>query len=198
MSVTRSTTRRIRLWIIWIISIILVIGIAGAVTLYWAAAPERQLNLNYTDVDTTSKILAMIETKKLQTTISQNEFNQLAKKELIDREDEFPVGLKMTGAQFTLDHDTVKADLTGTYFGVPFGAILDFHIRREDNFLILDHQATHVRHGNVQGALISPIRISLTKYFPAIANVSQMEFEQDHIQVSFKLNLMGLPRLLLR
>lgn len=198
MSGTRSIARRIRLWIIWIISIILIVGIAGAATLYWVAAPERQLNLNYTDVDTTAKIVKMIETKKLQTTISQEEFNQLAKKELIDREDEFPIGVHMTGAQFTLYQDTVKADITGTYLGIPFGAVLDFKIRREDNLLILDHQATHVRHGDIQGALIAPIRISLTKYFPAIANVSQMKFEKDYIQVSFKLNLLSLPRLLLR
>ncbi|WIM39579.1 hypothetical protein PO903_01415 [Paenibacillus sp. PK4536] len=198
MSVTRSKAVRIRLWIICILSGIIALLIIGAGTLYWIAAPERPLNLEYTDVDTTAKIISMVETKKLETTISQDEFNQLAKQELLDRQHEFPLGLKLTGAQFTLHNQNVTADLRGTYWGIPFGALLDFHIKREENRLVLDHQATHVRHGDFSGAWIEPITISLTKYFPAIVNVNQMEFAQDHIQVSFKLNLLSLPKLLLR
>lgn len=198
MSATRSTAYRIRLWIIWILGVIVVLAMIGAATLYWFAAPQRALNLEYTDVDTTTKIVTMVETKKLETTISQDEFNQLAKKELLERQHEFPIGLQVTGAQFTLHYDTVTADLTGRYFGIPFGAVLDFHIRREENRLILDHQATHVRHGDISGSWIEPITISLTKYFPAIVNVKQMDFEKDHIELSFKLNLLSLPTLLLR
>jgi len=198
MSVTRSKADRIRFWIIWIVSSMIGLIMIGAGALYWIAAPERSLNLEYTDVDTTAKIVRMVETKKLETTISQDEFNQLAKQELLDRQHEFPLGLRVTGAQFTLHNQNVTADLRGTYWGIPFGAILDFHIQREDNRLVLEHQATHVRHGDFSGAWIEPITISLTKYFPAIVNVNQMEFAQDHIQVSFKLNLLSLPGLLLR
>lgn len=198
MSVKSSTASRLRSWIIWIISGVLLLGVIGAGILYWIAAPERQLNLDYTNIDMTTKIITMVENKKLETTINQDEFNQLAKKELLDRQSEFPIGMNMTGAQFTLQNDTVIAELTGTYIGIPFGVVLDFHIEREGNRLILYHQATHVRHGNFTRPLLEPISISLTKYFPAIANVDQMQFESDHIQISFKLNLLSLPKLLLR
>lgn len=185
-------------WLLVVFVILLVIAAAGVAWLAWMVAPQRHPGLDYTELDTTAKIQTMIQQKRLEITLSPQEFNQLARKELLDHQEDYPAGLHIQGADFTWKGNVVQADLTGDYLGIPFGALLDFDARLQDNQLVLTHQHTTVHHGQWAGAMLEPVDISLTKYFPAIVEVKQMEFGENEIKVRFRLDLLKLPRLLMR
>lgn len=198
-SVSRQRPRRSRWrWLLIVLLVLLVIVVAGAAWLAWMVAPQRNPGLDYTALDTTAKIQTMIKEKRLEITLNEQEFNQLARRELMDHQEDYPPGLRISGADFTWQGDIIHADVRGTYFGIPFGALLDFTAQLQGNRLVLTHQHTMVRHGQWQGALLQPLDISLTKYFPAVVDVKQLEFEQDRVIIRFRLDLLKLPRLLLR
>ena len=198
-SVSERHSRRFRWkWLLVALVILLVIAAAGVAWLAWMVAPQRHPGLDYTELDTTAKIQTMIQQKRLEITLSPQEFNQLARKELLDHQEDYPLGLHIKGADFTWQGNVVQADLTGDYLGIPFGALLDFDARLQGNQLVLTHRHTTVQHGEWTGALLEPIDISLTKYFPAIVEVKQMEFGKNEVLVRFRLDLFKLPRLLMR
>ncbi|WP_046216100.1 hypothetical protein [Paenibacillus wulumuqiensis] len=198
-SVSRHRSRRSRWRVLLIVLLILLVIVTAGITwLAWMIAPQRNPGMDYIHLDTTAKIQTMIKEKRLEITLNQQEFNQLARRELMDHQEDYPAGLRISGADFTWEGDMIHADLRGTYLGIPFGALLDFDAQLQGNRLVLTHQHTTVRHGQWQGALLQPLDISLTKYFPAVVDVRQLEFERDQVIIRFRLDLLKLPRLLLR
>ncbi len=180
---------------------LLVLGLlaaAGIAWLAWMIAPERDPGLTYNDIDLKAKIIQMAQQRKLETTLSPTEFNDLATQELLDRAQHFPPGVTVTGAEFTWQGAVVQADVRGSLWGIPFGGLLDFDAARDGNELILTHRYTTVKHGAFQWPHLEPIRISLNKYMPAIAQVSDLTFGDGQITLAFKLDLWRIPRLLWR
>lgn len=73
----------------FIITIIILVIIAAGV-LIWYIAPDRKLNLNYTDLNIQDKAMQMLKTKKPEITLNNEELNELAKKELIKHMGDMP------------------------------------------------------------------------------------------------------------
>ncbi|WP_322924883.1 hypothetical protein [Paenibacillus campi] len=176
--------------------VLCVLVAAAVVWLAWMVAPQREPGLAYTKIDLKSKIIGMIEQRKLETTLSPAEFNDLARQELLERARHFPPGVRVTGADFSWHGSVVEADVRGGLWGIPFGGLLEFDAVRDGNTLVLTHRYTTVKHGSFAWPHLQPIRISLTKYVPAIAKVKELTFGTEQITLTFELDLFTLPRLL--
>ncbi|MFD1884144.1 hypothetical protein [Paenibacillus wenxiniae] len=180
---------------------LLVFGLLAAVAIAWLAwmiAPERDPGLTHNHIDLKAKIIQMVEQRKLETTLTPAEFNDLATAELLDRANHFPPGITVTGAAFSWQGEVVQADVRGSLWGIPFGGLLDFDAVRDGNELVLTHRHTTVKHGSFNWPHLEPIRISLNKYMPAVAKVSDLTFGTGQITLTFKLDLWKIPRLLWR
>ncbi|MEW4372497.1 hypothetical protein [Paenibacillus kandeliae] len=189
--------RNRRRWLIVLLVLILIFG--GSVALLsWMIAPQRQPGLAYTGLDMKAKIIEMVKQKKPEITLSPAEFNDLAREELMERAARFPAGITITGADFSWKGNVVQADVRGSLWGIPFGALLDFDAERQGNALVLTHTHTTVKHGAFNWPHLQPISISLNKYVPAIVEVSDLQFGDQQLTVTFKLDLFTLPRLLWR
>ncbi|WP_411349065.1 hypothetical protein [Paenibacillus sp. WLX2291] len=189
--------RNKRRWLIALLVLILLLG--GSVALLsWMIAPQRQPGLAYTGLDMQAKIIEMVKQKKPEITLSPAEFNDLAREELMERAARFPAGVHITGADFSWKGNVVQADVRGSLWGIPFGALLDFDAQRQGNALVLSHVHTMVKHGAFNWPHLQPISISLNKYVPAIVEVSDLQFGDQQLTVTFKLDLFTLPRLLWR
>lgn len=200
-SSNRQRPSKQRRWIRRLLGSLLVLAllIAGAlVWLSWMIAPQREPSLTYTDIDLRTKIIEMVQQRKLETTLTPAEFNNVAKRELLDRAQHFPPGVRVTGAEFSWKGSVVQADVRGSLWGIPFGGLLDFDAVQDGNALVLTHRHTTVKHGSLDWPRLEPIRISLNKYLPAIAKVSDLQFGEDQITLTFKLDLLTIPRLLWR
>ncbi len=195
-----SHSPRRRLWRRLLGSLlVLALLVAAAVCwLAWMIAPERSPGLTHNDIDLKAKIIQMVQQRKLETTLTPAEFNDVATQELLDRAEHFPPGIKVTGAEFSWQGSVVQADVRGSLWGIPFGGLLDFDAVREGNELVLTHRHTIVKHGAFDWPQLEPIRISLTKYIPAVAKVKELTFGKDQLTLTFELDLWRIPRLLWR
>ncbi|MGG1880478.1 hypothetical protein ABDI30_23300 [Paenibacillus cisolokensis] len=180
----------------WLTLLILIIAILGAGV--WFISPTQKLDLGYRAVDFKPKLLQMVETREAQMILTPEEVGNLSKKNLIQYLREHDLGVEITGAAFRMDGDTMLADINGRWGLLPFGALLQFHMTADGSFIYLKHEATTIRGVDVPTSWfhLSDIQVSLKEHLPDLVTVRDVEFLQDGMKLSFKLDWTSLPLLL--
>ncbi|QCT04261.1 hypothetical protein E6C60_3551 [Paenibacillus algicola] len=172
--------------------IVIVALLAGAL---WWISPTERLDMGYRTVDFKDRLLQMAETREPRLTLSADEIGQLSKKNLVKYLDKQDPGVDITGARFTMEGSSMRADVNGKWGWVPFGAQLDFTIKTSGSRLLLEHQATRIRDAEVPGALfqLEPMIVNLKDYLPEMLTVRDIELTGDGVSLVFKIDWLSLP-----
>ncbi|GAB6992414.1 hypothetical protein [Paenibacillus pini] len=178
--------------------VVLVIIIAGVVI--WYISPQQDLNLNYTNVNVKNKAVEMLKTRKPEIHLNGAELNQFAKKELVKHLSDIPEQIQLTGAEFHFSGQEVVADLNGKWGWIPFGAELTFHMETDGELLIMEHKSTRIKNLNIPASTfgMKDMTISLKDYLPEMLDVQQIEFQEDGVKLTFVIDWLLLPSLLLK
>lgn len=183
---------------IFLTLIVLVIIVAG-VTI-WYIAPDRKLNLDYSDIDLKDKAVQMLKSQKPEITLNEDEMNEIAKKELVKHLGDIPQQVTITGADFQFHEQEVTADINGKWGVIPFGANLAFYMEATGSVLELKHQSTRIKSISIPASTfgLGTISVPLKDHLPDMLTVDQIEFLQDGVKLSFKVDWHSLPSLLLK
>ncbi|WP_054956891.1 hypothetical protein [Paenibacillus dakarensis] len=175
--------------------LIFILVLAGAGI--WYISPSKSLNLQYRSIDIKDKILTMIDTRQPQIVLTKDEVGQMSKKNLIKYMREHNVGVDITGADFHLDGQTMTADVNGKWGVIPFGATLQFHMTANGSYLFLEHKATKIRDLNIPLPVfkLDPIEVSLREYLPDIVTVKKVDFLNEGMKLTFKIDWLSIPSL---
>ncbi|MEC0372668.1 hypothetical protein [Paenibacillus chibensis] len=182
-----------------IILVLLVVIACGAAI--WYISPDQKLDLSYQDIDVKAKAVQMLKTRKPEITLNGSELNELAKKELVKHLGDIPQQITVTGAQFHFNGQEVTADINGKWAGlIPFGAELTFHMEANGSVLELNHESTRVKSLNIPADKLNlgTIQVQLKDHLPDMLTVDHIEFLQDGVKLTFSLDWLSLPSILLK
>lgn len=181
-----------RILLVFIMLIIVVVG-AGI----WYVTPTKNLDLKYHSIDIKGKMMSMLETRQPQMILNKDEVAQMSKKNLVKYLSTHDVGVEITGANFQMNGEIMTADINGKFGVLPFGATLQFHMTSSGSQLILEHQSTKIRNLDVPVSIfkLEPIEISLKDYMPDIVTVKDVDFLEDGMKLTFKIDWLSIPSL---
>lgn len=190
--------RRRKRWGWRILLGLVLIAVLAAGAGIWFISPTKDLNLGYEPVDMKAKLLKMLEKRQPEMTLSREEVAQLSKKHLVKyiRTHNLPVSI--TGADFRMNGTRMTAEMNGRWGIVPFGATLEFEMASRGSRLVLEHISTRIRDQVIPPSVLklSPIEISLKDHLPDVVTVSKVDFLDDGLKLTFKLDWLALPSLL--
>lgn len=95
----------------------------------------------------------------------------------------------------------MTADINGKYENlIPFGAELKFHMEASGSSLDLQHESTSVKSVRIPASWLNlgTITVHLKDHLPDMLTVDHIEFLQDGAKLTFKLDWLSLPSLLLK
>ncbi|BFH65293.1 hypothetical protein [Paenibacillus azoreducens] len=167
----------------------------------WYIAPDKKLDLRYQDIDVKAKAVEMLKTQKPEITLSGSELNELAKKELLKHLGDIPQQITVTGAEFHFSGQEVTTDINGKWNGmIPFGAELTFFMEASGSVLELHHESTRIKSLRIPSAQLGlgSIEVHLKDHLPEMLTVDQIQFLQEGVKLTFKVDWMSLPSLLLK
>ncbi|WP_106766984.1 hypothetical protein [Paenibacillus faecalis] len=163
----------------------------------WYIAPTKTMDLTYRSIDIKDKLISMIENRQLEMTLSEEEVVQMSKKNLVQYLNTHELGVDITGADFHMNGAVMTADMNGKWGVLPFGVTLEFHMTSSGSRIILEHQQTKVRSLDIPLSIfkLDPIEISLKDYTPDMVTVKDVEFLQEGMKLTFKIDWMSVPSL---
>lgn len=179
--------------LIGLLIVILILVGAGI----WYISPSKSLDLKYHSIDVKDKIVQMVETRQPEMILNNDEIAQMSKKNLIKYLNTHHVGVDITGAEFQANGQTMTADVNGKWGFIPFGATLKFHMSANGSQLILEHQSTEIRSLDVPSSLfkLEPIEVSLKEYLPDLISVKKVDFLDEGMKLTFKIDWLSIPSL---
>lgn len=190
--------RRRKRWGMRILLGVILVAVLTAGAGIWFISPAKELDLGYEPVDMKAKLIKMLENRQPDMTLSKEEVAQLSKKNLVKyiRTHDLPVSI--TGADFRMNGTRMTADMNGRWGFVPFGATLEFEMAARGSKLQLEHVSTHIRGREIPDSVLklSPIEISLKDYLPDVVTVRKVDFLDDGMKLTFKIDWLALPSLL--
>ncbi|MEI0738914.1 hypothetical protein VQ056_23645 [Paenibacillus sp. JTLBN-2024] len=180
---------------------LLLLAVIACGLIIWYISPDQKLDLSYQDIDVKAKAVEMLKTRKPEITLNGSELNELAKKELVKHLGDIPQQITVTGAEFHFSGREVTADINGKYDNlIPFGAELKFHMEASGSSLDLQHESTSVKSVRIPASWLhlGTITVHLKDHLPDMLTVDHIEFLQDGAKLTFKLDWLSLPSLLLK
>ncbi|MEF2967538.1 hypothetical protein V3851_17055 [Paenibacillus sp. M1] len=182
----------------------LVIGfLLLAVVLFLAAAllyirPAENLDLQYSDISWKDKLRHMAETRKAELTLSEQELNQLAKRELNEYIAEHTLPVQITGAEFHLNGEHLTADLNLAWGALDAGVAADYRMEYTGGGLTLTPESLAVRNLSLTPDAfgLEPIVIDFGTYLPDIVEVKDMSFPGKSVKMEFALDWLEVARYL--
>lgn len=175
-----------------LIFIVIIVG-AGI----WYISPSKSLDLKYHSIDVKDKILKMVETRQPEIVLSEDEFAQMSKKNMIEYMNKHNIGVDLTGADFHIDGQNMTADVNGKWGVLSFGGTLQFHMTANGSKLFLEHQLTTIRSLDIPTSVfkLDPIEISLKEYLPDLVTVKKVDFLDEGMKLTFKIDWLSIPSL---
>ncbi|MCJ8014504.1 hypothetical protein MUG84_22650 [Paenibacillus sp. KQZ6P-2] len=178
-----------------VITLMLLVVIGCGIAI-WYVSPDKNLDMNYNEIDVKAKVLQMVKSGKPEITLSGSELNELAKKELQKHIGDIPQQITVTGSEFHFNGQEVTADINGRWRDlIPFGAELKFNVEANGSTLELHHESTGIKSIHIPAKWISlgTITVSLKEHLPDVLTVDHIEFLQDGVKVAFKMDWQSLP-----
>lgn len=167
----------------------LVFVILLIVGLVWYIAPDEDLDLTYAEVPIQQKIVNMAKNLKLETAITEQEINDLAKKQLAAHP-RIGQDIEVTGARFELNGDSLTAHLNLIYRGlIRTQAAAYFQLEWRKPSIVATLLRTEVKGYELPPAWVSlkPIAIPIEDKLPDFVGIRSVDFEPNGIVFRFKL-----------
>jgi hypothetical protein len=176
--------------LIYIIVILAVISFG----LYWAAVqavkPDQSLDLKYKEVSVVEKMLDIVKNRKLEVQLTEQDVNNLVKKQLSQQADMPHNGVTITGAQFKLHGDRVEADVNLLWNNkVAAAAKLIFLMEWKNPDLEITHLSTQIKQMQVpqEWFHLNPIRIPMAQSMPRMIGIKDVAFDPGAIRIMLML-----------
>lgn len=149
--------------------------------------PEGNLDLTYTEISLSYKIVEMIKRRQLSVTLNEAEVNDLLKK-VLSQHPQPAEHIQIVGATFDTYGDQMIADVHMKYRGKwDIGAKLYFLLSWNNPSITVTHVRTDVKSIHVPSGLLqlNPISINLNDYLPRLIGVKDVRFEKEQIVIYF-------------
>jgi hypothetical protein len=157
--------------------------------LYWAAVqavkPDQDLDLKYKEVSVVEKILDMVKNRKLEVQLTEQDLNNLVKKQLSEHAD-LPNNVTITGAQFKLNGNRVEADVNLLWnHKVAAAAKLFFLMEWKNPDLVITHLSTQIKQMEVpqEWFHLNPLRIQMAQNMPQMIGIKDIAFDPNAIRI---------------
>ncbi|WP_082927506.1 hypothetical protein [Paenibacillus oryzisoli] len=168
--------------------LLVVIAVVMLLIIIQYVKPTKLLDLQYKEISISSKIAEMILSRKLDVRLSEEEVNQLLKKQLASHST-LPHDFRMEGAELNLQGSTVEADVNVRWRDrVPIGAHATFTLAWDPPNLVIQHENTQIRNWQLPSAWLqlAPIEIPLQSYLPKLIGIKNVVFEDKTILIQLK------------
>lgn len=172
------------------ISLIVVIVILAAAIVMFIRhiQPTEVLDLNYQEISIASKIADMVKNRKFEVQITEQDLNNLVKKQLSAHQN-LPNDVRVEGAKLTLQGSNLVADVNIRWQDkVPVGAQLLFTLAWDPPNVVIQHQSTRVRGIQVpkEWLQFAPIELSIEDHLPLLVGVKGVQFEEKAVLIQLK------------
>ncbi|MDF2663588.1 MAG: hypothetical protein K0Q94_6379 [Paenibacillus sp.] len=174
---------------LFIILAVLVLLAAAAGAAVWYAKPQEKLDLAYRPLSFVDKALDMLQNRKLEVRLNEQELNDLLKKKLSEQPQLRP-NVTIEGARFEQRGDRLTAHVNiRTAANVKVGAALDFALEWRSPDLIVRHTATRIRDWSVPSSWLQlePIVVPISDGLPPLIAIREIRFDPQGIVVALKL-----------
>ncbi|MZQ83480.1 hypothetical protein GQF01_15310 [Paenibacillus sp. 5J-6] len=169
--------------------IVLIVILAAAMVMFIRhIQPTEVLDLNYQEISIASKIADIVKTRKLEVQITEQDLNNLVKKQL-SAHPNLPNGVRIEGAKLTLQGSNLVADVNIRWQDkVPVGAQLFFSLAWDPPNVVIQHQNTRVRGIQVpkEWLQLAPIELSIEDHLPLLVGVKDVRFEEKAVLIQLK------------
>ncbi|MBD0383384.1 hypothetical protein [Paenibacillus sedimenti] len=170
-----------------VVTIVILAAVIAGIISY--VKPAEALDLEYSEVPIGSKIVDIIKNRKLKVELTEQDVNDIVKKQLAARKT-LPNDVRIEGAKLTLQGTALAADVNIRWHDkVPVGAKLNFVLAWNNPKIEIQHISTQIKGVNIPGKWLqlAPIEIPLEQHLPKLVGVKDVIFEEDAIQIDLKL-----------
>ncbi|MEW9702900.1 hypothetical protein [Paenibacillus sp. SI8] len=155
----------------------------------WYVKPAEALDLNYKEVEITGKIIDMIRTRKLEAELTEQDINDIVKKQLAAHST-LPNDIQIEGAKLTLRGTDLEADVNIRWRDqIPVGAKMWFNLAWDSQNINIQHIGTRINDVQIPSdwVQLAPISIPLEEYLPKLVGVKDVHFEEKAIRIQLNL-----------
>lgn len=175
----------------WLLTLAILAAIATVlvIALLWTVRPTEALDLNYKPISVSAKIKEMIASRSLELRLTEEELNQIMKRELAVRKLSLP-NVQIQGARFQQDGQMVTAHVQAELYGlIRMQAALSFRLKWEPPNLVVEHVKTKAGPWTVpvRRFHLDPIVVPIDDELPPLVAIKDVKFEPSAIAVSFRL-----------
>jgi hypothetical protein len=171
--------------------VILCVSVVAGLAAY--VKPEQALDLRYAEVRLQNQLTEMLQSRKLELTLSEAEVNDLLKKQiamkLLDSSGAPPQAV-VQGAQFSQQGQQLVADVNALVKDQwEVGARLHFHLEWKEPYLTATHTKTEIKQTNVPLSWyqMKPLQVNLNEVLPKLIAIKGIHFDGKQLRISFKL-----------
>lgn len=150
--------------------------------------PTESLDLQYKEISISNKMAEMILSRKLDVRLSEEDVNQLLKKQLASRS-LLPHDFRMEGAKLSLQGSMIEADVNVRWHErIPIGVHTMFTLAWDPPNLVIQHVNTQIKNWQLPSAWLqlAPVEIPLQSYLPKLIGIKNVVFEDKAIVIQLK------------
>lgn len=181
--------RKRRVWGIplTVLLLVLIVLLGG---LYYIK-PTKTLDLSYTDINWQAKLGDILKSRQPAIALSEEDINNLAKKEIAQQAGESKLLSGVQGASFSLDGPILIADMAGKWGPVRGEASAVFEMSFQNGKLLLTPRSVLIRNHSISPSWfgLEPIAVDPGRYLPDLVQIAGVTFEQKAIKVRLSLRL---------
>lgn len=176
--------------------LLLLVVLITSVILY--IRPTEQHTLSYTNVSWQDKLQGMAETRRAEIILTEQEVNQLAKKELVEYLAEHTLPVEVTGAEFRLYGNQITSELNVTRGFLDAAITASFRLNYSSGQLELYPESVAVKGISLPPGTVrlEPVTIDLQEYLPDVVKVQEIDFLGKSIKLKFSLDWLEVARYL--
>ncbi|ANE46135.1 hypothetical protein SY83_07400 [Paenibacillus swuensis] len=175
---------------IGLLSLFIVVALAGASMLYYIR-PEKALDLSYDPLSLESKVMGMVQQRKLEMTITEPELNNLLK-EWLSLRPLLSESWEITGAEGSLAGTIYTVNANLLYANrIPVNAVVRYQLVWASPDLVAEPLSIHLKDLKLsaQDLGLDPIVIPVGQQLPPGLNVKKVTFGDNNVTIRFGIRL---------
>jgi len=169
----------------WLMALIL-LAVIIAVSLIIYIRPAASLDLNYSNLSITDKVMENVKKRSLDIELSERDVNNLIKKNLTP---DYSEDITIKGADFQLRQGGIKALLHIKYKGlIDAGVEADYNLVWSNGILQLQPASLAMKKIKLPAALLETINIPIELPADDIVNIKNISATADSVKLKLGLN----------
>lgn len=172
------------------ILIVALTAAAAAGAAVWYAQPARPLNLDYAAISIPDKMIDMIQRRKPEVRLTEDDLNNLVKASLAQRTD-LPHRLKLTGVDARQQGELLTVDANAVWNGaIAVGATITYRMSYREPELVLTRESIRVKDFEIPPGWLqmpSELRFNLYDKLPKFVGIGSIAFDPSGVRIAMKL-----------